>query len=123
MNKFHKVTNDEGKVFLVKIVRQGETYGRNGCLVNDSVDPDGKPYGAMVEFYDSTRPNCDPTFPGHGQFASRYYASTLLDENRCQTAGLNLHGGVPAWSLDAGAFNEAMKFAADYLNEVTVRSC
>ena len=41
MNKFHKVTNDEGKVFLVKIVRQGETYGRNGCLVNDSVDPDG----------------------------------------------------------------------------------
>ena len=120
MSKFHKVTNDEGKVFLVKIVRQGETYGRNGCLVNDSVDPDGKPYGAMVEFYDYTRPNCDPTFPGHGQFASRYYASTLLDKDRCQTAGLNLDGGVPAWSLDAGAFNEAMKFAADYLDKAGI---
>ena len=123
MNKFHKVTNDEGKVFLVKIVRQGETYGRNDCLVNDSVDPDGKPYGAMVEFYDYTNPNFDPTFPARGQFVSRYYASTLLDEDRCQTAGIDLDGGVPAWSLDAEAFNEAMKFAADYLNKATVRSC
>lgn len=46
----------------------------------------------LIEFYDA-RYNFTP----YGQFISRYYAKTLKSHN----GGLNLHGGVPEWQVDA----------------------
>ena len=100
------ITNENGKRFLVRVVKPGQSYGRNFCLVNDGE--------AMVEFYDYTRPAFDPTFPGMGQFVSRYYASDLLDD-RDRSDGLNLHGGVEAWSIDGPALQSALEFATGVL--------
>ena len=47
----------------------------------------------LIEFYDA-RYNFTP----YGQFISRYYAATL----KSRQGGLNLHGGVPEWQVDAG---------------------
>ena len=105
-SKFHKVTNDAGKVFMIKVVRRGEAYGRNGCLTNDGE--------AAMEVYDYTRPDFDPDFPGCGQLVGRWNVSALL-ANDWPNGGLNLHGGVPAWYLDGAAFEEAMGFTVSYL--------
>ena len=102
------ITNENGKRFLVRVVKPGQSYGRNFCLVNDGTE-------ALIEFYDYTRPAFDPTFPGMGQFVSRYYASTLFDRLDLDTvpfrAGLNLHFGVDGWYLDPLAYRSALVFA------------
>ena len=89
------VTNENGDAFYVVILRSGDTYGRNGCLTwgyeKYSLDGDG------VEFYD-THNSDDRT---EWQFVSRYYLDTLLKHPRDR--GLDLHGGVPKWTIDAPA--------------------
>lgn len=88
-----KITNDEGRTFLVRAVRKGERYGLDDCLTHDEADP-------LIEFYDLS---ADPKkFGERGQFVSRYYASTLAKRDGL---GLCLDGGIPEWSIDA----EAMK--------------
>ena len=78
----------ERPLWTVRIVREGDSYGRNDCLVHDKSDP-------MVEFYDAT---ADTTkFGPRGQFVSRYYVSTFMS---CRS-GLDLCGHVPAWTLPA----------------------
>ena len=88
-----KVTNSNGLSFNVRIVRKGDTYGRNNCLTND----DDR---SLVEFYD-TRYAHTPL----GQFVSRYFAFTLL-ERAGEYVGLNLDGGVPDWTIDADAMDQ-----------------
>ncbi len=108
MSTTHTVTNENGTQFLVRVVKPGQSYGRNSCLVNDRTE-------ALIEFYDYTRPDFDSTFPGMGQFVTRYYASTLFDRLDLDTvpfrAGLNLHFGVDGWYLDPRAYREALVFA------------
>ena len=69
----------------VRIVRNGEHYGRNNCLTHDENDP-------LIEFFDMTvRPDL---WGDEGYFVSRYYLSTLLeDANELRETGLCLHGG------------------------------
>ena len=67
------------------MIRKGDSYGRNNILIHR----DESNFGPMVEFYDMVT----------GQFVSRYYIDTLTDSPH--KAGLNLHGGVDVWSLDA----------------------
>ena len=86
------VVNTEGRKFEVRIVDTGDNYGLNNCLVNDS-DP-------MVEFWDMN------TFP-EGQFVSRYYVSTILED---ESGGLNLDGGVPEWFIDGSAMSPVYDF-------------
>ena len=85
--------------FNVRIVKTGEKYGRNDCLVNDKA--------AMVEFYDSRYDHAD--FLGRGQFVSRYYVSTLLEESQYPN-GLSLDGGIPEWSVSADGMNQVLEF-------------
>lgn len=86
--------NESGRPFRVRLVREGERYGRDDGIVHDAGDP-------LVEFYDASQ---DPAvFGERGQFVSRYCASTLLaaDELMLRSrVGLTLQGDVPAWSVD-----------------------
>lgn len=99
------VTDDTGRLvvvaangtrFAVRVLHRGDTYGATGALVNDHDTP-------LVEFYDLDQV---ATHGRTGQFVSRYYAHTLLGtgphagERIGTTAGIDLHGGVPAWSVD-----------------------
>lgn len=78
--------------------------------------PDGgRFYNApVVEFYDRRYSETD-----HGQFTgARYYAETLFQSaDRHEDYGLNLHGGVPEWSIDKGSMVQIF----DWLEELSVR--
>jgi len=88
--------------FFIRIVRDGDKYGRDDCLTHD-----GSP---MVEFYDTRYDHAASR--GRGQFVQRYYIETLLDGS---TGGLCLMGGVPEWGLSG----EDMKIVREFLtNEV-----
>lgn len=103
-----RITNEEGRHFNVRIVRIGDRYGRDDCLTHGEDKDDNSP---LVEFYDLSH---TAKFGPRGQFVSRYYVSTLLgrDEYVCNKGmeaemgiGLNLEGGVAAWSIDADAMD------------------
>jgi hypothetical protein len=87
--------------FNLRIVKPGERYGLNDCLVNDSDSND-----ALVEFYDARYLHTP-----HGQFVSRYCAATFLDVK----GGLCLQGGIPAWSLTAEQVRAAQNTVREYL--------
>ena len=82
--------------FNVRVVRTGDAYGLNDCLIND-----GAP---LVEFYDNRHMHTP-----RGQFVSRYFVSTILE--RADGLGLMLDGGVPAWTVSA----DDMRLVAAYL--------
>lgn len=94
-----KVTNDEGRTFLVRVVHKGEKYGLDDCLTHDEADP-------LIEFYDQSV-NLKSWGP-RGQFVSRYYASTLAERS---PYGLNLLGYVPEWKIDAAAMEPVRELA------------
>jgi len=76
--------------FNVRIVNKGDRYGRADCLTHDDDRP-------MVEFYDHRYTHGD--WADRGQFVSRYYVSTLLEE---ENRGLCLDGGnANEWSVSA----------------------
>jgi len=89
------VTNVNGRKFDARVVDTNDNYGLNDGLVNED-DP-------MVEFYDMGSDN----FP-NGQFVSRYYVSTITEDDG--SYGLNLDGGVPEWSIDGQAMVKVVKF-------------
>lgn len=91
----------DGRVFALRVVNQGDAYGRNGCLTHNEAAP-------MVEFYDTTYAGEDPdTFSGDlGQFVSRYYFSTLMDTD--PTRDLALDSGIPAWTVTADSLAQAL---------------
>lgn len=63
----------------------------------------------LVSFYD-TRYN----HTQYGQFVGRYYASTLLGldgyGSSIRDRGLNLHGGIDDWSINADNANHVVDF-------------
>ena len=71
----------------VRIVTKGQKYGLDFCLTHTSDEP-------LVEFYD--RDNAHTEF---GQFASRYYLSTLMASNVPTYKYLSLVGHVEEWQL------------------------
>jgi hypothetical protein len=88
-----RVVNGSGRTFNVRLVRKGDRYGLNDCLVHDKDEP-------MVEFYDATYER-DARFDlGRGQFVARYYLDTLEDSyGRTTRCGLDLCGHEPAWKI------------------------
>lgn len=108
MSELRKVTNDEGRVFNVRVVREGDRYGLNDCLEHDKADP-------MIEFYDATYEG--ERFGPRGQFVSRYYLSTLAQSTSgvCRvarsTGGLCLHGGSSVWHVSAANVRDAIDHA------------
>lgn len=93
----------KGRPFNVRLVRQGERYGRDGVLIHDEHDP-------LVEFYDATYAGeCPDAFSGHlGQMVSRYYVSTLLETNWREMRCLDLDGGVPEWRVTGQSVADAL---------------
>ena len=81
--------------FNVRIVKTGDAYGLNDCLINN--DP------PMVEFWDRRYMHTP-----RGQFVTRYNVSTLLAR---PPQGLALDYGVPAWTVNA----DDMKLVIAYL--------
>lgn len=94
-----QVTNDKGRTFTIRIVSRGDAYGRDFCLTHDKDE-------ALVEFYDFTM--AGPKFTEYGQFVSRYGAETLMEGD--DTYGLDLHGGVDVWSVDARTMLKVLDF-------------
>lgn len=89
-----------GIPFNVKLVKQGEKWGRDNCLTHDKADP-------LVEFYDARYTKLDPL----GQFISNYYLSTLMNTQwgDCRE-GLNLYGGEPDWYIDKQGMTEVFEW-------------
>ena len=86
--------------FNTKIIRTGEQYGLNDCLVNEGE--------AMVEFYDSRFTG--EGFSPIGQFVTRYNISSLLaDGDTLSARGLNLDAGIDSWSVDPKQMSEIIK--------------
>jgi len=86
----------DGK-FLVRIVRIGESYGLNNCIVNDETHKFFNGH-ELVEFYDYRHKfDYSPNGKMLGQFVSRYQMETLINH----VGGLNLDGGIPEWSVSA----------------------
>jgi len=89
----------------VRIVYTGDRYGRAMCLTN--ID------APLVEFYDNRFPHTD-----YGQFVSRYYVSTILEESN-YPAGLCLDGRVPEWQVSADDMDAVIIFLKETQNEYT----
>jgi len=113
--KTMRVNNSAGVPFDVRIIRKGERYGLNDCLVNDESDRFFRPSDPiLVEFWDAGQ---DPKrFQGGCQFVNRYGLKTLLSGGT--DAGLNLYGGEPRWSIDA----DAMKSVYEWLEPITTEA-
>jgi len=103
-----RVVNDWGLAFNVRLVQYGERYGHEDCLVHAGHDP-------LVEFWDATYEQ-DPRFTlGLGQFAARYFFSTIGNRNLSNDGrpvrGLDLCGHVAEWKLTAGNVTDAVAAA------------
>lgn len=96
------VVSPTGRPFNVRLVHEGERYGRDGVLTHDEPDP-------LIEFYDGARAGDWPdAFSGNlGQFVSRYYLSTLA-ETTWWGDGLCLDGGVPEWTVAGDSLARAL---------------
>jgi hypothetical protein len=77
----------------VRIVTKGQKYGLDFCLTHQSDEP-------LVEFYD--RDNAHTEF---GQFASRYYLSTLMASQVPENKYLSLVGHVEEWQIRGDELN------------------
>ena len=97
------ILKDGANTWLVRMVRKGDKYGLDNCLTHDGE--------TMVEFFDHDYA-FDKNVTGKvlGQFVSRYYVSTLLGHP--PNVGLNLHGGIPKWSISAIAMDQVMEYIA-----------
>ncbi len=96
-----------GIPFSVRLVRTGDRYGRDMCLVHEDAVP-------MIEFYDARRTG--PGFdPGLGQFISRYCATTLTaaspTSQRNLDHGLLLDPGSPHWWVDGPEMQAVITWA------------
>ena len=87
--------------WTVRVVFEGDRYGRDMCLVHDDAKP-------LIEFYDADH-DFDTDTDGKvlGQFVSSYSADTLLEDIKT-TNGINLHGGVPKWTIEKACYREIL---------------
>ncbi|MBO9428285.1 hypothetical protein [Sulfitobacter sp. R18_1] len=102
MSNTIKLTSEKyGKTFTARFVTKGDLTGPN-MMEKHNDEP-------IVEIYDAEYDLArDPEGEQLGQLVSTYYAETLL-EGRIEdkkARGLDLHGGVENWTLDAAAFNQ-----------------
>lgn len=110
---------------MIKILKDtNKTWAVRICKAGDRRFP-GNPHNTSlcegqweIQFYDTDTDHCDL-----GQFVSNYNLLTLLNGfNRKESMGLNLDGGVPAWSVSAVAMDKIRvwlkQFADDYVQQV-----
>ena len=86
--------------FNVRIVKPGDRYGMDDCLVNAGP-------AWLVEFYDTTYRS--PFSMGRGQFVSRYFTATILASD--YPNGLCLDGDFKdVWSVTADGMKQVQDF-------------
>lgn len=99
LNQMTHVINDKNIMFNV-VLSKRENWER---------PEDDNSTKMLVSFYD-TRYN----HTQYGQFIGRYYASTLLGldgyGSGIKDRGLNLHGGVDDWFINADNANHVVDF-------------
>jgi len=131
-----RVVNDVGRAFNVRIVREGDTYGRNDGfwhhgIVHDSAEP-------LVEFWDATPDRLsesDPRFiAGLGRFAARYGLGTLIGhdgyghDHRKWSPGLDLCSYDPTvihrpeWKLTGDNVIDAIAASMAALSQIDAES-
>lgn len=108
MNKIAKfIDNERNQPWSIRIVEEGDKYGRDDCLTYEKEEP-------VIEFYDG-----DNEFDKHtdgtmlGQFVSRYYISTIMDG---KGGGLNLMGYEPKWQIESLAMDSIRDYIQKYAN-------
>jgi hypothetical protein len=117
MEKLYNLLDVErDQLWNVRIVENGDSYGRDMCLTHDEADP-------LVEFYDADVSfNDGPKDIGMklGQFVSRYYMSTLMDDGDPigDGRGFCLDNGVPKWVIEGAAMKRVARFLDRYQKEV-----
>jgi hypothetical protein len=110
-----QIVTRNGIPMLVRLVRTGDRYGRELCLTHDEANP-------LVEFYDNrTHPLDGRNENAFGHFITRYCASTLLRTDSwskgrqpLSETGLDLHGGMPIYAVDAGAMAKVIHWLETY---------
>jgi len=112
-----RVINNDGRAFNVRLVREGDRYGRDAHIEHDSAEP-------LIEFWDATYER-DPHFTlGLGQFAARYGFGTLIGldgyslDHRSGSPGLNLCDHVPEWKVSGENVMTALASAEAALAQV-----
>ena len=109
MNKIAKfIDNERGQPWTIRIVEEGDKYGRDDCLTYEKDEP-------VVEFYDADHPHDIDPISGTilGQFVSRYYISTIMDGNG---GGLNLMGYEPKWTINSLAMDSIREYIQKFAN-------
>ena len=103
-------TAENGIPFAVRILNEGDSYGLNDSLTYNK-DNKHEPFkgSPMIEFYDTRYDHTK-----YGQFVARYYWKTLFD-GLPHNQGINLHGGVPDWSIDGNTYSRIMN---DLISEI-----
>ena len=104
------VRNREGSTeyggipWTVRLVRPGDRFGRDDCLVHN----DEMGLGPIVEFYDRRQ---DPAkFGPLGQFVSSYHRGTLFAHPLGR--GLCLDAGIPCWQVDVNVMQIVKQWLA-----------
>jgi hypothetical protein len=107
----HRFYNDAHSAwFTMRVVGDGDAYGRDMCLTHAGDDP-------LVEFYDRRWDHdADPDGERLGQFISRYRLSTLLEPARDgQTVfetGITLDGAT-AWRVGPAGMADCLRALMD----------
>lgn len=117
------ITADHGVPFHVRVVFMGDGFGlwdettrKHSCTHNE-LEP-------LVEFYDARHEHQPVDDTRKGQFVSRYNWSTLSFRSTLRKSmatrthlddpeprGLCLHGGIPAWTVDARSMSLVLAWA------------
>lgn len=90
------------RLWTVRIVRKGESYGRGDCIVHTGESP-------LIEFYDAEQNR--NVFGPYGQFVARYSRETLDTPIRQRGKGLMLDGDIPIWTVSGAVVDVALSLA------------
>jgi hypothetical protein len=102
-----KLKARNGVPFVAQIIREGDSYGADNCLILSKEELIDENFPALIEFYDARHPfDFDKDgIRSIGQFVSRYYADTLIHDDsngrHVDRSGLNLDDGTMDWTIDA----------------------
>jgi len=110
MNKIAKFfDNERGQPWTIRIVEEGDKYGRDDCLTYEKEEP-------VVEFYDADNPFTidEPSGTVLGQFVSRYYISTIADG---KSGGLDLMGYEPKWKIESLCMDNVRAYLEAFAKE------
>ena len=96
--------------WTVRVVFEGDRFGRDMCLVHDDAEP-------LIEFYDADHDfDIDTDGKVLGQFVTNYGADSLL-EYANTTNGITLHGGVPKWKIEKVCYLEILSKVGSIIDD------